>query len=51
MNGPMPMTREERARLAHEIAERALSVHGENIKAIGIYGSAARETDGPFSDL
>jgi kanamycin nucleotidyltransferase len=45
------MTREERVRLAHEIAERVLSVHGENIKAIGMYGSTARETDGPFSDL
>lgn len=46
-----PMTREERRRLAHELADRALAAYGEQVKAIGCYGSMGRGTDGPYSDI
>lgn len=49
--GPQPLSREDRLSLAWEIAERARAVHGGKLKAVGIYGSTAREADGPYSDL
>lgn len=51
MNGPKKMSREERLHIAHEIAARILEKYGSDVKAIGIYGSLARQTDGPFSDI
>lgn len=51
MAGPEPMSRGERLELAKEIADRALSIYGPRIKAVGLYGSMARSTDGPFSDI
>ncbi len=49
--GPQPMERAERLRLAQAIADGVLEVHGEKLKAIGLYGSMARGTDGPYSDI
>ena len=37
--------------LAQEIADRAVQVHGPGLKAVGLYGSMARDSDGPFSDI
>lgn len=50
-NGPFPMSRESRLEIAEEIKERVLETHGERVKAIGIYGSMGRGSDGPYSDL
>ncbi len=49
--GPQPVEREQRLKLAREIADRARTVRGEHILAIGLYGSTARGTDGPYSDI
>lgn len=51
MNGPIAMTRNERLDICREIASRLHEVYGESILAIGIYGSIARGTDGPYSDI
>ncbi|WP_010497279.1 ANT(4')-I family aminoglycoside nucleotidyltransferase [Paenibacillus elgii] len=50
MNGPQAVTKEKRRAIAREIADRLKRVYGDNIKALGLYGSMARGTDGPFSD-
>lgn len=50
MNGPQAVTKEERRAIARAIADRLKQVYGGKIKAIGLYGSMARGTDGPFSD-
>src|SRR5579863_3720244 len=49
--GPQPIEHEQRLNLAREIAARAVAVRGEHLLAIGVYGSTARCTDGPCSDL
>lgn len=51
MNGPIKMTREDRLRIAYEIKDRLLERYGEKVKAVGIYGSLGRKTDGPYSDI
>lgn len=51
MLGPTPMSRRERMSVAEEIADRALQAHGADLKAVGLYGSMARNDDGPFSDI
>jgi kanamycin nucleotidyltransferase len=51
MNGPGMMSREERWRIANEIAGRAMEHCGSRLKAVGVYGSLALGTDGPFSDI
>lgn len=51
MNGPVQISRSERLQTCHEIASRLHEVYGEKILAIGVYGSVARGTDGPFSDI
>ncbi|PEA53651.1 nucleotidyltransferase [Bacillus pseudomycoides] len=51
MIGPRKVTREERIKIAYSIANQVLGKYGSNVKAIGIYGSLARKTDGPFSDI
>lgn len=48
---PQPHSHEQRMALAHEIAERLTEVHADALKAVGIYGSTARGTDRPYSDL
>ena len=49
--GPQPMDRAKRMALVHEIADRVLTLYKERILAIGLYGSIARGTDGPYSDI
>lgn len=51
MNGPANISRNERLQTCNEIASRLHEVYGENILAIGVYGSISRGTDGPFSDI
>lgn len=46
VNGPIIMTREERMKIVHEIKERILDKYGDDVKAIGVYGSLGRQTDG-----
>jgi kanamycin nucleotidyltransferase len=36
---------------ARSVAENALARYGANVLAIGVFGSTARGTDGPYSDL
>lgn len=49
--GPQPLEREQRLHLAKEIAARAAEVREKDMLAIGLYGSTARGTDGPYSDI
>jgi predicted nucleotidyltransferase len=51
MNGPGTMSRNERLQVCCDISERLQKVYGEAILATGVYGSVARGTDGPFSDI
>jgi kanamycin nucleotidyltransferase len=37
--------------IAHEIAERVQERFHPEVVAIGLYGSLAREEDGPYSDI
>ena len=45
------MARSRRLQLAHEIAARVHAHYGDAVLAIGVYGSVARGTDGPYSDI
>jgi kanamycin nucleotidyltransferase len=38
-------------KLAQMIAERLMERYGTSVKAIGLYGSLARNEDGPYSDI
>ena len=49
--GPQPTDRAKRMALVREIADRVLTLYNERILAIGVYGSMARGTDGPYSDI
>jgi kanamycin nucleotidyltransferase len=48
---PQPMEHQQRMELAQMIAERLISRYGKSVKAIGLYGSLARNEDGPYSDI
>ena len=48
---PEPMEHQQRMVLAHMIAERLIARYGKAVKAIGLYGSLARNEDGPYSDI
>ena len=48
--GPQPMERARRLALAREIAAQFQRHYGDQVLAIGVYGSLARGTDGPYSD-
>ncbi|WP_123040978.1 kanamycin nucleotidyltransferase C-terminal domain-containing protein [Cohnella candidum] len=48
---PVPTTREQKLAFARSVKDRLLSLHGDAILAIGIYGSLGRGTDGPYSDI
>ncbi len=50
-SGPQPMNHEDRLKLANEIAGRFHEHFGENVLAIGAYGSLARGTDTAYSDI
>jgi len=49
--GPKPMDRTRRLELAREIAAQIQRHYGDQVLAIGVYGSVARGTDGPYSDV
>lgn len=48
---PEPMEHQQRVELAQMIAERLMARYGKSVKAIGLYGSLARNEDGPYSDI
>jgi kanamycin nucleotidyltransferase len=50
-HGPQPMDHEDRLALAKEIAGRFQAHFGDDVRAIGIYGSLARNTDTAYSDI
>lgn len=45
------MTHDERMQLGHDLCERMVGRHGSELLIGGIYGSTARYTDTPWSDL
>jgi kanamycin nucleotidyltransferase len=49
--GPQALPRTQRMAIAHEIAERVQERFHPEVVAIGLYGSLAREEDGPYSDI
>jgi kanamycin nucleotidyltransferase len=49
--GPKPIDRARRLELAHEIATQIRQHYGDHVLALGVYGSVARGTDGPYSDI
>lgn len=49
--GPDEMTQAQRLAVAREISDRLRQHYGDRVKAVGIFGSVARETDGPYSDV
>ncbi len=48
---PAPTTRSEKLEMIAVVKDRLLAAHGEHILAIGVYGSIALKTDGPYSDI
>lgn len=48
---PQPMDHQQRLKLAERIAARLSTRYGPSVKAIGLYGSLARNQDGPYSDI
>jgi kanamycin nucleotidyltransferase len=49
--GPKALPHKQRMAIAQEIAERLKERFHPEVVAIGLYGSLAREEDGPFSDI
>jgi len=45
------MERSRRLELAREIAAQVQRHYGDDVLAVGVYGSVARGTDGPYSDI
>lgn len=50
-NLPKPLTHCDRAQLAEQLVQRILAARGEQVLAIGLYGSLARGTDQLYSDI
>jgi len=50
-SGPKPIDRTRRLELAREIAAQIRQHYGDHLLALGVYGSLARGTDGPYSDI
>ncbi|ANS73345.1 KNTase domain-containing protein [Paenibacillus yonginensis] len=48
---PAATDRTEKIKLIQEVKEKLLSRYGEQILAIGLYGSVALEQEGPYSDI
>jgi kanamycin nucleotidyltransferase len=48
---PEPMEHQQRMELAQMIAKRLIARYGKVVKAIGLYGSLARNEEGPYSDI
>jgi kanamycin nucleotidyltransferase len=51
INGPLPQTRSTRLDLVQQYSARLQAMYGDQIVAIALYGSMAREQDGPHSDI
>ena len=49
--GPKPMDRSRRLELARRIGDQIRDHYRDDVLAIGVYGSLARGTDGPYSDI
>jgi len=49
--GPQSLSHPQRLTIAQEIAERVKERFHPEVIAIGLYGSLAREDDGPYSDI
>jgi kanamycin nucleotidyltransferase len=49
--GPKPMDNQQRAALVEQIAEKLRQHYKGRLQALGVYGSLARGTDGPYSDI
>lgn len=49
--GPRAMSHAQRVEISREIADRVHARYGNQVMAIGLYGSVARGADGPFSDI
>ena len=45
------MDRSRRLELARHIVDQIQDHYGDHVLAIGVYGSLARGTDGPYSDI
>jgi kanamycin nucleotidyltransferase len=50
-SGPQPISPEQRRRTLQVIAQALQSHYQDQLIALGVYGSLARGTDGPFSDI
>jgi kanamycin nucleotidyltransferase len=50
-NGPQPQSRVQRLLLADRIVADLHRVYGDSLKAIALYGSLSRGTDGDYSDV
>ncbi|WP_033542058.1 kanamycin nucleotidyltransferase C-terminal domain-containing protein [Planococcus sp. CAU13] len=48
---PAPTTRKEKFEMIDTLKERLLAARGDDILAIGVYGSIALGTAGPYSDI
>ena len=49
--GPQPLPHTQRIAIAREIADRVKERFPLDVFAIGLYGSLARQEDGPYSDI
>ncbi|HMN60028.1 MAG TPA: kanamycin nucleotidyltransferase C-terminal domain-containing protein [Anaerolinea sp.] len=50
-SGPQPFEHAERVQRAEQIAAAFQRRYAQRVKGIAVYGSLARATDGPFSDI
>ncbi len=50
-NGPQPLDGTVRRAHMYEIAAQIRAHYQEHLLALGVYGSLARGSDGPFSDI
>lgn len=51
LTDPQPLSPEQRRENAREIADLLLHHYGDDLLALGVYGSLARGTDGLYSDI
>ena len=51
LNGPQPQTHSDRLDNMQRIAAALQAHYGARLLALGVYGSMARGSDGPFSDI
>lgn len=51
LNVPVPTTRKEKMDMIHTLKEKLLCRYESDIVAIGLYGSIALKSEGPYSDI